>query len=94
VWVAEFSGQRLVAFCGADPSACPPGSTVGSPLSPDDTGFAFDGLTRSTGVVVDPSGNVWVTNNWLLEPIQTNPGGHEIVAFVGIAPPVEVEPFE
>jgi sugar lactone lactonase YvrE len=88
VWVAEFSGQRLVAFCGADPTACPAGSTTGSPLSPADTGFSFDGLDRSTGVVVDPSGNVWVTNNWQLEPIQTNPGGHEIVAFLGLAAPV------
>lgn len=94
VWVAEFSGQRLVAFCGADPTVCPPGSATGDALSPDGTGFGFDGLTRSTGVAVDPSGNVWVTNNWLLEPVQTNPGGHHIVAFLGIAPPVAVEPFE
>jgi len=89
VWVAEFSGQRIVAFCGFDPSTCPPGSATGDPLSPADTGYSFDGLDRSTGVVVDPSGNVWVTNNWQLEPIQTNPGGHEIVAFLGLAAPLQ-----
>jgi sugar lactone lactonase YvrE len=87
VWVADFSGQRLVAFCGADPSTCPPGSSTGSPLSPADTGFSFDCLDRSTGVAVDPSGNVWVTNNWQLDPQPTNPGGHEIVAFLGLAAP-------
>jgi hypothetical protein len=94
VWVAEFSGRRLVNVCGADPTVCPPGARTGDGISPDDTGYAFDGLDRSTGVAVDPSGNVWVTNNWLLEPVQTNPGGHEIVAFLGIAPPVEVAPFD
>ncbi|WP_368497277.1 hypothetical protein [Herbiconiux sp. A18JL235] len=88
VWVAEFSGRRLVAFCGFDPSTCPPGSKTGDPLSPDDTGFSFDGLERSTGTVVDPSGNVWVTNNWQLDPVQTNPGGHHIIAFLGLAAPV------
>lgn len=88
VWVAEFSGQRVVAFCGTDPSTCPPGSATGDPLSPADTGYSFNGLDRSTGVAIDPSGNVWLTNNWLLEPIQTNPGGHEIVAFLGLATPV------
>ncbi|SDY43860.1 NHL repeat-containing protein [Herbiconiux ginsengi] len=88
VWVAEFSGQRLVAFCGTDPSTCPHGSSTGSPLSPADTGYSFDGLDRSTGVAIDPSGNVWVTNNWQLDPQPTNPGGHEIVAFLGLATPV------
>ncbi|GAA2240735.1 hypothetical protein GCM10009851_27650 [Herbiconiux moechotypicola] len=88
VWVGEFSGQRLVAFCGFDVSACPPGSSTGDPLSPADTGYSFDGLERTTGVAVDPSGNVWATNNWQLDPVQTNPGGHEIVAFLGIATPV------
>lgn len=93
VWVANFDGQRVSAICGADPSVCPRGLDTGDGISPDDTGYAFDGLTRSTGIAVDPSGNVWVMNNWEQVPVQTNPGGHQIVAFVGAAPPVPVSPF-
>jgi streptogramin lyase len=92
VWVANFAGKRIAHFCGTDTSTCPPGKAVGDPISPDVTGYFFDGLTRSTGIAVDPSGNVWVTNNWLEVPFQTNPGGHEIVAFVGMAAPVLVDP--
>lgn len=88
VWVANFSDQRVSAFCGADASTCPRGLATGDAISPDDTGYAFDGLTRSTGIAVDPSGNVWVTNNWILVSEQTNPGGHQIVAYVGAAAPV------
>lgn len=91
VWVANFAGKRLSHFCGTDPSTCPPGLTTGDPISPAVTGYFFDGLVRNTGVIVDPSGNVWVTNNWLEVPVQTNPGGHEIVAYVGLAPPVLVD---
>ncbi|GAA1056792.1 hypothetical protein GCM10017608_11920 [Agromyces luteolus] len=90
VWVANFAGKRLSAFCGADASTCPPGVATGDPISPDLTGFFFDGLVRNTGVAVDQSGHVWVANNWIEIPIQTNPGGHEIVAFLGLAEPVEV----
>ncbi|RVW00235.1 NHL repeat-containing protein [Rhodococcus xishaensis] len=88
VWVANFGGKRLSHFCGTDPTTCPPGKSTGDAISPDGTGYAFDGLERNTGVAVDPSGNVWLANNWLEVPVQTNPGGHEIVAYVGIAPPV------
>jgi hypothetical protein len=91
VWVANFAGKRLSHFCGTDPSTCPAGKTTGDPISPDVTGYFFDGLVRNTGVAVDPSGNVWLTNNWEEVPFQTNPGGHEIVAFVGAAAPVLVE---
>lgn len=94
VWVADFTGQRVAAFCGADAATCPRGLTTGQAISPDDTGYGFDGLTRSTGIAVDPSGNVWVTNNWLTISEQTNPGGHQIVAFVGAAAPVPVQPVE
>jgi sugar lactone lactonase YvrE len=94
VWVANFSGQRVSEFCGADASSCPRDLTTGEAISPDDTGYAFDGLTRSTGIAIDLSGNVWVTNNWLTVAEQTNPGGHQIVAFVGAAAPVYVAPFD
>lgn len=90
VWVANFAGKRLSAFCGTDPSTCPAGVGTGDPLSPATTGYYFDGLTRNTGVAIDQSGNVWVTNNWQEVPFQTNPGGHQIVAYLGLAAPIAV----
>ena len=56
-------------------------------ISPE-TGYSFTGLVRNTGVSIDPSGNVWLTNNWLEDPVQTNPGGREVVVFLGLAKPV------
>ncbi|WP_236244773.1 hypothetical protein [Streptomyces sp. CC210A] len=47
-----------------------------------------DGLERSTAVQIDPSGNVWWADNWRDVPLQTDPGGHEMVVFVGLAAPV------
>ena len=58
------------------------------PIAPNG-GYAFVGFARSTGAQVDPSGNVWVTNNWDMVPIQTNPGGHHLVVFIGLASPVK-----
>ncbi len=88
VWVANFSKRTLGNLCGTRPNHCPPGSDTGDPIAPD-SGYGFDGLVRNTGVAVDPSGNVWLANNWLRVPYQTNPGGHEIVAFIGLAAPVK-----
>jgi hypothetical protein len=92
VWVANFGGKRLSQFCGTNTAACPPGFTAGQAISPAITGYGFDGLVRNTGVVVDQAGNVWLANNWKEVPIQTNPGGYELVAFVGMAAPVQVAP--
>ena len=89
VWVANFGGKRLSHVCGTNPANCPQGKGTGDPISPDVTGYFFDGLVRNTGVAIDTAGNVWVANNWLEVPVQTNPGGHEIVAFVGLAGPVQ-----
>jgi hypothetical protein len=88
VWVANFGDQRVSHFCGRDPRNCPPGAETGSPISPD-TGYAFDGLSRNTAVQIDRSGNVWLTNNWknVFNPV-ANPGGYEIVAFIGLARPI------
>ena len=47
-------------------------------------------LQRLTGVSIDASGNVWVCNNWLPIPVQTNPGGDALVEFVGIGGPVKM----
>lgn len=85
VWVANFSGQKLSRFCGTD--GCIAGLKKGEAYSLK--GYYFDGLARNTAVAVDPSGNVWLTNNWkesgaLREP---NPGGYQVVAFVGLGPP-------
>jgi hypothetical protein len=89
VWVANFHGQQLTELCGARRKACPPGKRVGDPISPN-TGYSSDALVRNTAVEIDPSGNVWLTNNWILDAeFQTNPGGHELVVFVGLAEPVK-----
>jgi sugar lactone lactonase YvrE len=88
LWVANFGKQRLSELCGVDRTGCPPHAKVGDPISPNQSGYTFDGFTRNTGVAIDPSGNVWVANNWLVKPPQTNPGGHQIVAFVGAAGPL------
>ncbi len=87
VWVANFGGQRLSELCGTEPRNCPPGKREpGAAISPK-SGYGFDGLVRNTGVAIDPSGNVWLTNNWKNVPIQTNPGGYQIVAYLGLAAP-------
>ncbi|ACU77462.1 NHL repeat containing protein [Catenulispora acidiphila DSM 44928] len=88
VWVSNFGGRRLVHLCGARLSSCPPGYRAGQPISPAATGYTSDSLARNTGVQIDPSGNVWLANNWLTVPVQTNPGAHEVVVFIGMAAPV------
>lgn len=88
VWVANFGGSRVSQICGARPETCPPGFQTGDPISPDN-GYSSNGLTRNTGVAIDPSGNVWLANNWRHFPNQQNPGGHEMVVFIGLAKPVK-----
>lgn len=88
VFVANFNGKRLSHLCGADPSNCPPEFNTGDPISPAG-GYIFEGLTRNTGVQIDASGNVWLANNWEIVPVPTNPGGHQLVVFIGLATPVK-----
>jgi hypothetical protein len=88
VWVANFAGKRLSQFCGLAVKACRPDSQAGDAISPDGTGYGFAQLVRNTGVAVDQSGNVWLANNWKDVPLQSNPGGYEVVVFVGLAGPV------
>ena len=88
VFVANFNGKRLSYLCGVNSSNCPPGFNTGDPISPDG-GYTFDGLVRNTGVQIDPSGNVWLANNWEIVPAPTNPGGHQLVVFIGLAAPVK-----
>lgn len=86
VWLSNFDGQTVSYFCGEDTSKCPPGLETGDPIAPE--GFFFNGLRRSTSVQIDPSGNVWATNNFELVAVPENPGGDEMVVFIGAATPV------
>jgi hypothetical protein len=90
VWVANFAGQRLMQLCGVREENCPPGVHTGDPVSPD-SGYYSNALQRVTAVQIDPSGNVWATNNWILEGFTNtdNPGGHEVAVFIGLAAPVK-----
>ena len=91
VWVANFAGQRVMQLCGVREAHCPPGVSTGDAIF--NSGYSFDGLTRNTGVQIDPSGNVWLTNNWIIDAFtqanQNNPGGHELAVFLGLAKPVK-----
>ncbi len=87
VWVSNFQGSTITSLCGEDTSNCPPGHETGDPIAPE--GYFFNGLTRSTAVEIDPSGNVWATNNWEILAIPENPGGDAMVVFLGLAKPVQ-----
>lgn len=76
-------------FCGS--GDCPPGLSVGDPISPD-TGYTSDALERITGGGIDPSGNLWLLNNWKkIGPFvyDTNPGSNSFVIVPGAATPVK-----
>lgn len=88
IWVANFDGMRLSHLCGGRPETCPPGASTGDAISPDG-GYNSNALDRNTGVQIDPSGNVWLANNWLPIPIQTNPGARSVAVFIGLATPVK-----
>jgi hypothetical protein len=52
-----------------------------------------DALDRITGGAVDPSGNIWLLNNWkkrgpLERVYNTDPGGNSLVIVPGAAGPV------
>jgi hypothetical protein len=99
VWAFNFGavplGQTTIIptgisrFCGINTRKCPSGLRVGDPISPH-TGYRSDALTRLTGGQFDPSGNIWLMNNFKLDanPIR-NPGGNSIVIVVGAAGPIQ-----
>jgi sugar lactone lactonase YvrE len=113
VWVFNFgvdpnddesNTTPLSHFCGADTSKCPPGIAMGQPISPGE-GYPSDALDRVTGGGVDPSGNIWILNNWKKSgptpPVyNTNPGGNSFVIVPGAAGPIKTpligppEPFD
>jgi sugar lactone lactonase YvrE len=88
IWIANFAGRRVSEFCGARPKNCPAGDQTGDAISPRG-GYSSDALTRNTGIAIDPSGNVWVANNWLTVSVQTNPGGRGLVVFIGASAPIQ-----
>jgi DNA-binding beta-propeller fold protein YncE len=86
VWVVSFLLKRVNLICGRNTETCPPGSKMGDIISPKG-GFRSEAFQHLTGVSVDPSGNLWVANNWkTLEPIA---GGDGLVALIGAAAPVK-----
>ncbi len=79
---------RVSQFCGMDVSKCPPGKQqTGMPISPE-TGYTTNALNRNTGIAIDPSGNVWLANNYKEIPPRINPGGNSITVMVGAAGPL------
>lgn len=91
VWVANAAAGRITEFCGATASTCPRDLQTGEPISPDGTGYSFDGLSGSTGIAIDLAGNVWVTDNGANA---AGALGHDVVVFVGAAAPAYIAPFQ
>ena len=88
VWVADFLGATLNQFCGRQARYCPPGARMGDPISPAG-GYANGALQHVTAVQVDPSGNVWLANNWSTSsPLSQPVGGDGLVQYIGLAAPV------
>jgi hypothetical protein len=73
--------------CSRGVETCPSGQ-IGAEISPAQTGYFFDGLQRNTGVQIDASGNVWLTNNWKTVPEARNQYGDGLVVFLGAAAPI------
>jgi hypothetical protein len=89
---AASSGRlnRVSHFCGVDTAKCPPTKQeVGKAISPDVTGYTSDALDRNTGIAIDPSGNVWLANNWKEVPLLNNPGQNSIAVLIGAAAPLK-----
>ena len=82
--------NRVSHFCGVDTLRCPlTKQGVGMPISPDGTGYTSMSLIRNTGIAIDPSGNVWLANNWKEIPPLRNPGGNSVAVMVGAAAPLK-----
>lgn len=103
VWVFNFGASPVLPdgsqptdvatgisrFCGTATRACPGRLDVGDAISPN-TGYRSDALDRITGAEIDPSGNIWITNNWKLDANPfVNPFGNSFVVAVGAAGPLK-----
>jgi len=83
----------IARLCGVQTKKCPPGLKVGDPISPA-TGYQSDAIERITSGAIDPSGNIWITNNWKIKVDPNfNPGGNAIVIAVGAAAPLRTPLF-
>ena len=78
----------IAHLCGADTTKCPAGQATGDAISPA-TGYRSDALMRITGGQVDPSGNLWLADNWKIDanPLRS-PGGNAVVIAIGAAAPI------
>lgn len=83
--MAGFAVPHVWLLCGTDITACPPGSSTGTILSPKQ-GFQSAAFQHFTSIQIDQSGNIWLSNNWS----QLNPpaGGTGIDEMIGLATPV------
>ena len=82
--------NRVSHFCGLETSKCPPTKQeVGKAISPEGTGDTSNALDRNPGIAIDPSGNVWLANNWKPAPLLKNPGGNSIAVLIGVAAPLD-----
>lgn len=85
VYVSNFKGLSFSVLCGAS-EGCPGGVLQGETLSPE-RGYDFDGsIMRPTGLEVDSGGNLWVTNNYHVQPDLY--GQYSIFQAIGLADPV------
>ncbi|WP_237060551.1 Vgb family protein [Microbulbifer sediminum] len=85
----EWPDTGVTRLCGS--GRCPHGLGLGDAISPD-TGYTSDALERITGGAIDPSGNIWLLNNWRKDgPLfySTNPGANSFVIVPGAARPVK-----
>jgi hypothetical protein len=90
IWVAGFLHQNVTVLCGVRTEHCPPGTKTGEPISPRVAGYKSSGMQRITAVQIDPSGNVWLANNWSgASPLRDFIGGNGLVELVGAAAPVK-----
>ena len=81
--------NRVSHFAASTPrDARRPGRRSARRSRRDGTGYTSDALDRNTGIAIDPSGNVWLTNNWKPTPLINNPGGNSIAVLIGAAAPV------
>jgi hypothetical protein len=85
VWVAGFADPAVWVLCGANTTACPPGTEVGAAVSPKD-GLRSKAFQHFTSVQIDQSGNVWLSNNW--SQLDPPVGGTGIAEIIGAATPV------
>jgi hypothetical protein len=78
VWVAGFQRENVTEL-----------DDDGTPVSSAKTGFTSKAFQHITALQIDPSGNVWLANNWSSgSSLAQFVGGNGLVKLVGAATPV------